>query len=78
MQSEGKSYTQSTAKANVLNKQFASVYTKENRSSVPSLHGESFPDIGTFHIESNGIEKLVSLILILKKPQNLITSHPDF
>ena len=57
---EGKTYTQSTAKANILNKQFASVYTKEDQTSIPSLHGESFPDIGTLHIESNGIEKLLS------------------
>ena len=53
-------YTQSTAKANILNKQFASVYTKEDQTSIPSLHGESFPDIGTLYIESNGIEKLLS------------------
>ena len=60
IQFEGKTYTQSTAKANILNKQFASVYTKEDQSSIPSLHGESFPDIGTLHIESNGYEKLLS------------------
>ena len=36
------------------------MYTKEDRTSIPSLYGELFPNIGTLHVEINGVEKLLS------------------
>lgn len=68
---------QSTAKENVLNKQlqFAPVHAK-GQLSVPSTHGESFPDIETLHIESNSVEKLLC-DFNPQKAKDLTTSHPD-
>ena len=43
--SQGVSYTDGANKANILNQQFASVFTKENQSSYPHMGGDPLPDI---------------------------------
>ena len=59
LQSQGISYTDSVAKANVLNKQFSSVFTREDLSSIPEISGEPIPDIPPLHIEIEGVKHLL-------------------
>ena len=59
LQSQGISYTDSVAKANILNKQFSSVFTREDLSSIPAISGEPIPDIPPLHIEVEGVKHLL-------------------
>ena len=62
LQSQGISYTDSVAKANILNKQFSSVFTREDLSSIPEIRGEPIPDIPPLHIEIEGVKHLLESI----------------
>ena len=53
----GTMVTDDINKANALNNQFASVFTREN---VPVISGPSFPDMNDIHIEVNGVTQLLS------------------
>lgn len=45
-------------KADILNRQFSSVFTSDSPSdSDKHLHGPSYPVIGTLHVHSNGVEE---------------------
>ena len=48
------------AKAKVLNNQFASVFTRENVSTSPTLSGTPFPDMENIEFSSQGVAKLLS------------------
>ena len=41
----GETYTDSAAKANILNNQFVSVFTKDDHSTLPIMRGNPIPDI---------------------------------
>ena len=60
LQSQGISYTDSLslAKANILNKQFSSLFTREDLSSIPEISEEPIPDISPLHIESEGVQSI--------------------
>ena len=56
----GTTVTDDTSKANALNNQFASVFTRENVSTVPVISGVSFPDMDDIQIDVNGVAQLLS------------------
>ena len=56
-------YTDSSSKANILAKYFASVLTCEDVTNIPSLEGDPIPGIPPIHINTEGVFKL---LLILK------------
>ena len=45
LHSNGEDYTDSETKANILNSQFASVFTKDNQAPFPCMPDKSVPDI---------------------------------
>eukprot|EP00057_Strongylocentrotus_purpuratus_P029222 XP_011683696.1 PREDICTED: RNA-directed DNA polymerase from mobile element jockey-like [Strongylocentrotus purpuratus] len=50
----------STAKANLLNDQFASVFTHEDASHLPDLGESPHPSVPAFVIDSEGVRKLLA------------------
>ena len=53
-------YTAVSDKANILNDQFASVFTREDTSFVPGLSGASHPAMTPVNVTVNGVESLLS------------------
>jgi len=62
----GKLYQDSEGKAQVLNRQFSSVFTREDLSSVPRLFGPNYPNIGPLCITDSGIIKLLKALKVNK------------
>ena len=60
LKSKGQLHTDNTTKAEILNRQFKSVFTKEDKSTVPKLSGPAYPPISELSIEINGVVKLLS------------------
>ena len=56
----GNLHTDSSTKAEILNNQFVSVFTKDAENSDTVLHGPSYPPIGGLHFNSRGVEKLLA------------------
>ena len=48
----------SKAKAEALNTQFASVFTKENLETMPDID-QQFPNMPTIDVRTNGVHKLL-------------------
>ena len=46
-------------KANILNDQFTSVFTKEDTTSVPTMGPSPFPDLEQIQIHPIGIKSLL-------------------
>ena len=55
----GETYTDSAAKANILNNQFVSVFTKDDHSTLPIMGGNPIPDIEQLSIGVNGVYNLL-------------------
>ena len=53
-------HTDSLSKACTLNKHFVSVFTHEEVTDIPKLHGPNYPDITDLGISTEGVEKLLS------------------
>ena len=68
---QGVLHSDSATKAEILNAQFKSVFTKEDLTSIPGLDGNPFPSINNIMIAVSGVEKLMSNI----KPHK--ASGPD-
>ena len=51
-----------SAKANLLNDQFTSVFTRENASHLPDLGASPHPPVPAFIIENEGVRKLLANI----------------
>ena len=47
------------AKANILNNQFTSVFTKDDSTELPAMGPSPHPDVPVLHIQENGVEKLM-------------------
>jgi len=43
-----------------LNNQFASVFTREDTSTIPSISGPLYPDMDSIEIEVNGVTNLLT------------------
>ena len=71
LKEEGKIFTESKAKAEILNRQFKSVFTQEGDGPLPDPLCQRFPEIGDITINSEGIQKLLQSI----KPNK--ASGPD-
>ena len=65
-------YQESSDKANILNEQLKSVFTKENpNEKVPEINSEKFPSINSIKVDISGMEKL------LKNLETKKASGPD-
>ena len=60
LKSEGRLFTDNVSKAEILNRQFKSVFTQEDKSSIPKLPGPPHPPIGNMEIDTRGVEKLLT------------------
>jgi len=58
--------TDSLSKACILNKQFISVFTREDAGDIPRLQGLRYPNIADLHISTEGVEKLLRNLNISK------------
>ena len=77
-------YQESSDKANILNEQFKSAFTKENpNEKMPELNSEKFPSINNIKVDISGVEKLLKNLdslsnIVLKECSNelaTIISH---
>ena len=59
LEHQGKVYTDSLSKANLLNNQFASVFTREDLSHIPEMSGNQVPDIPDVDIQIESVIKLL-------------------
>jgi hypothetical protein len=60
LKEDGKLHSDSQTKAEILNKQFCSVFTQDKEDSDTLLHGPSYPPIGGLLISTEGVEKLLA------------------
>ncbi len=61
LKKEGITHSSSEAKSEILNQQFASVFTKEDTSEVPEIPGPSpYPDLPPIQVNVQGVSKLLS------------------
>ena len=58
----GEIHTDSEIKANILNNQFVSVFTEEDRLPLPNLSGEPIPNIAQLSVEVEGVLSLLTNI----------------
>ena len=59
LEHQGKVYTDSLSKANLLNNHFASVFTHEDLFQIPKVNGNHLPDIPALDIQAEGVRKLL-------------------
>ena len=59
-------HTDSLSKACILNKQFISVFTREDTGDIPRLQGLGYPNIADLHISTEGVEKLLCNLNVSK------------
>ncbi len=73
MKVDGYLHTDSKDRANILNEQFKSVFTKNNQTITPRFIGPRFPPIQHLTITVKGVEKLLSNIKVNKAsgPDNI-------
>ena len=50
------------SKANILNRQFTSVFTQDNGAPVPELGPDCHPPIKSIVVDENGVIKLLKLL----------------
>ena len=60
LHSNGEDYTDSETKANILNSQFASVFTKDNQAPFPCMPDKSVPDIPQISVTVDGVYNLLA------------------
>ena len=60
LKEDGVLHTDSHDKAEILNRQFVSVFTKDVLGTNRLLHGPSYPPIGGLTISTRGVEKLLA------------------
>jgi len=71
LKTDGCLYSDSQSKADIRNRQFSSVFTRENTIDIPVLPGVSYPSMSDIVVEPYGVEKLLSKV----KPSK--ASGPD-
>ena len=59
LKKDGKTYADASEKAELLNEQFSSVFTKENTSTIPNLGTSKTPDAPNIIIGKEGVLKLL-------------------
>ena len=58
----------SKEKAEILNKQFKDVFTKEKSEELPTMDGPAYPNIRDIKIENKGVEKMLKSLKVNKAP----------
>ena len=58
---DGVAHSDSQVKANILNDQFSSVFTKEDTPTIPSLGHSTHPDLARITVSEEGVQKLLDL-----------------
>ena len=66
LKDQGKLYTNNKEKAELLNRQYQSVFTKEEDGPIPSLDSQSYPEASEITVTEPGINKLLKNIKINK------------
>ena len=64
----GHLYSDNKDKANILNQQYQSVFTKENPTEIPSPSGKRFPSMPEISVSCPGVEKLLRQLNPNKAP----------
>ena len=59
MKKDGKLYADSKVKAEIMLEEFKSVFTRKDKSYIPSLYGTPYSSISDLHISEEGVAKLV-------------------
>ena len=59
LKQNGITHINAKAKANILNNQFGSVFTKENNEALPDLGPSPYPELPDLEIHSGGVERLL-------------------
>ena len=59
LKSDGVAHSDPHLKASLLNRQFCSVFTKEDTTDLPTMKGNPFPDMHHFNIGLEGVTKLL-------------------
>ena len=52
--------TDDLTKANIINDQFASIFTREDTSQIPVMNGNSYPDLPPIAVSCEGVFRLLS------------------
>ena len=60
LEKDGISHSDSQVKADILNKQFSSVFTNEDTASVPDMGPSPHPDMADINIHEPGVRKILS------------------
>lgn len=60
LSSKGRVVSFAQDKAEVLNQQFSSVFTKEDLQNIPQINSNSIPDLQKLIIDQKGVEKLLT------------------
>ena len=60
LSSNGKVITDDLAKVNIINDQFASIFTREDTSQIPVMNGNSYPDLPPIAVSCEGVFRLLS------------------
>lgn len=68
LSSMGRIASSAKEKAEALNKQFCSVFTREELSSIPTLGTSTVPDMPDIEISVTGVEKLLRNLKVNKAP----------
>ena len=59
-------------KSNILNRQYESVYTREDDGDIPCLDGQPYPSVPDIKTTKEGVEKLLKKINQNAKPVDQI------
>ena len=59
LKDNGRTHSDAMDKANILNRQYQSVFTRENTHDIPSLAGRPFPSMPEINIENARVYKLL-------------------
>ena len=62
LKEHGMTVSDNQGKADILNRQYESVFTKENLTSIPVLDSTTYPEMPSISITNNGVYKLLDSI----------------
>ena len=62
LKDRGKMHPDKDNKANILNHQYDSVYTREDEGDIPCLDGQPYPSMPDITVTKKGVEKLLKKI----------------
>jgi hypothetical protein len=63
---QGQLHSEDRMKADILNKQFCSVFTQEGKQEYPTVPGDPAPSIANIVVETSGVQKLLMGLKVSK------------